>query len=83
MITLDIIPVLGHIRRGRYVAPHVHLNASYILIGDEREQIRILPEENSAVRWIPIAEVPSSIREAHMVPLYSKTIKRLQRWAKG
>lgn len=78
MITLDIVPALAHERNGHYVAPHVHLNAAYILIADENAKTHILAEENSDVQWIALDDVLSHIREPHMVPLYSKVVARLQ-----
>ena len=83
MITLDIVPALAHTRHGHYVAPHVHLNAAYILIGDEHAQTHILAEENSDVQWIPLDDVLSHINEPHMVPLYAKVVARLQKQTKG
>ncbi len=38
IFSLEIICVNGHIKRGKYVSSHVHLNLSYLLEVDEKEQ---------------------------------------------
>ena len=54
IISIDIIPVYGHEKRGRYVSSHLHLNVTYVLIADEREALLIKPDENSGVKWVPV-----------------------------
>ena len=39
--SLEIIAVNGHEKREKYVASHVHLNATYLLEADESEEIHI------------------------------------------
>ncbi|MDF2821201.1 MAG: hydrolase [Clostridiales bacterium] len=39
LASIDIIPVYGHVKRGKYVSSHLHLNTSYILIADEKEAL--------------------------------------------
>lgn len=39
ILSLGILPVLGHMRKGKYVPPHLHLSLSYLLEADENEQL--------------------------------------------
>ena len=50
-------------KRGRYVATHLHLNCTYLLEADDRLPIRVKADENSAVRWIPFADAMESPRD--------------------
>ena len=46
----------GHEKRGRYVSSHLHLNVTYLAVADPAEPIRVKPDENSGVRWVPLED---------------------------
>lgn len=77
ILSLDILPVLGHIRKGKYVAPHLHLSLTYLLEADEKQQLTIKPDENSGVQWIPIDKIEIYSNEPHMVKVYNKLVEKL------
>lgn len=76
ILSLDIIPVLGHMKRGEYVSPHLHISIAYLLEADESDPLFVKPDENSAVRWIPIDDVESYSDEPHMRKIYKKIISK-------
>ena len=80
MITLDIIPVPGHIKRGEYVNVHLHLNATYVLIASEEETLTVKEDENSGVKWIPIEELEAEVNEPQMIPIYTKIIEKAKNY---
>ncbi len=47
IFSLEIATVNGHVKRGKYVASHVHLNLTYFLEVDEGETLKIKEDENS------------------------------------
>ena len=55
--SIEVLTVDGHIKRGKYVSSHLHLNVTYLLEADESEHIAAKPDENSAVRWIKFDEI--------------------------
>ena len=57
IFSLEIVCVNGHIKRGKYVSSHVHLNVTYLLEVDENATLRIKEDENSGVKWVPIDEI--------------------------
>lgn len=75
---IDTLPVLGHVKKGKYVPAHIHLSVAYILEADESENIRIQEEENSNVAWLDIDKVIDMCTEEHMKPLYKKIINKLK-----
>ena len=75
---LDILPVIGHSKKGKYVSPHLHLSVAYLIEADENEQINVKPDENSDVRWIPIDEISEYSNEPHMKKVYNKIISKIQ-----
>ncbi len=76
LLRLDILPVEAHMKRGKRVKKHVHINASYLLIVDRHEKIRIKPDENSAVKWIRVDELDQQVNEKEMLALYKEIIEQ-------
>lgn len=56
ILSLEVLTVDGHEKRGRYVGSHLHLNVTYLAIADPSEPLRSVPGENSAVAWMPLTE---------------------------
>lgn len=51
--SLEVLTVDGHEKRGKYVGSHLHLNVTYLAVASPDEPIRIKPDENSGVKWVP------------------------------
>ena len=68
--------VAPHVRRGRIVPAHIHMNVTYLLEADPEAALRVKPDENSGVMWIPFEEIDSKVTEDDMRPIYAKLIAR-------
>lgn len=77
IFSLDILPVLGHIRRGKYVSPHLHLSVAFLIEANENDPLIVKEDENSGVKWIPLEELIAYSNEPHMHKLYSKFINKI------
>ena len=78
--SLEIITVNGHEKRGKYVASHVHLNVTYLLEADEKEEIHIKEDENSGVKWVPIDKILEITSEKWVRDrVYSKIIEKMRK----
>ena len=76
---VEIACVNGHVKRGKYVSSHVHLNLTYLLEVDEEEILKIKEDENSGVKWIKLEDVEKESNEEWMVEnIYKKIIKKLK-----
>lgn len=64
LYSVEMLTVDGHVKRGKYVNSHLHLNAAYLLEADETDELFVKADENSGVRWIPIGEVQASCSNA-------------------
>lgn len=78
IFSLEILGVNAHVKRGRHVSTHLHLNATFLLEADPAQALRVKPDENSAVRWIPAAEVIERSSEPDMRVIYRKLMEKLQ-----
>lgn len=78
IMSIDSLPVAGHVKRGKYVNAHIHLSVAYIFEADENEEIKIKPDENSNVKWQDINEVVELSTEPHMKAVYKKLIDKVK-----
>ncbi|MGH4122812.1 MAG: NUDIX hydrolase [Clostridium sp.] len=78
IFSLDILPVLAHVRKGNYISAHLHLSVAYLVEADENEPLVVKEDENSAVKWIPIDEVNLYSNEPHMQNVYGKLVGKIK-----
>ncbi len=77
IFSLEILGVNAHVKRGRHVSSHLHLNATFLLEADPAQPLRTKPDENSAVAWIPEEEVIGHSSEPDMQVIYRKLMEKL------
>ncbi len=68
---INILYVPAHVKRGKYVNCHIHLDVEYIFEADENDPIRMKPDENSGVAWIDIDKINDYVTEEIMKPVYA------------
>lgn len=73
---LDVLPVPGHQKDGRYVSAHLHLCPSFLLLARDKAAPRPLACENTGARWFPLEEIHRVSGEEVMLPIYDKLISR-------
>lgn len=78
IMALDSITVNGHIKRGKYVSSHLHLNAAFLFECDENEELIVKEDENSGVRWIDIDKLDSYVspNDKHVLEIYKKILRK-------
>lgn len=74
--SLDILPVWGHVKRGKYVAAHQHLNVTYLLVADESGELAVREGENTRVGWLPVDKLLEYTNEWEMDYVYLKLLER-------
>ena len=76
-ISLEILTVSGHEKKGSYVSSHLHLNLTYLFEAEETDALQIRPDENSAVAWIPTEQIQIRSSEPWFVErIYSKLLEK-------
>ena len=77
ILSLEILTVDGHEKKGKYVPSHLHLNVTYLLEADPNAPIRIKEDENSQVGWIDFVDIGCKSTEPWFVErIYSKLCRK-------
>ena len=83
IFSLEVVCVDGHVKKGKYVSSHVHLNLTFLLEVDENENLHIKEDENSGVRWINIDDVEKFSNEKWIIEnIYKKLNEKLKAYKK-
>ena len=79
IFSLEALTVDGHIKKGKYVSSHLHLNITYLLEADSSETLSIKPDENSGVSWFSPKEALEKSTEPWFVAnVYSKLLDKMK-----
>ena len=77
IFSLEILAVNGHMKKGKYVPSHLHLNVTYLAEADENEALSVKEDENSAVKWWTFEEAVQVSTEPWMIKhIYKKLIEK-------
>lgn len=78
ILSLEILTVDGHEKKGSYVPCHLHLNVTYLFEADPEDALQYKPDENSDVAWINVADIPRKSSEPWFVErIYSKLCQKV------
>ncbi|PYF08522.1 NUDIX hydrolase [Ureibacillus chungkukjangi] len=75
--SIEILGVPAHVKKGKHVATHVHLNVTYLLEASESELTRIKPDENSDIGWFELERAIEVSTEPEMKVVYQKLNEKL------
>ena len=54
ILSIEILSVDGHMKKGKYVSSHLHYNVTYLLEADPKDPLHHKDDENKAVAWFPV-----------------------------
>lgn len=82
ILSIDILPVYPHWKRGVMVNTHLHLSVAYVLLCEEDQLLRIKPDENTGVQWFDAEQIASPQFDRRDVALYKKLMRRARQLAR-
>lgn len=78
IFSIEVLTVDGHIKRGKYVSSHLHLNVTYLLEADENDELHIKADENKGVAWFDVKTAMDKVSEPWMKKnIYKKLIRKV------
>ena len=79
IFSLESLTVDGHMKKGKYVSSHLHLNVTYLLEADPKENVSVKADENSGVAWFSPEEALGKSTEPWFVEhVYKKLINKVK-----
>ena len=79
IFSLESLTVDGHVKKGKYVSSHLHLNVTYLLEADPKENVSVKADENSGVAWFSPEEALGKSTEPWFVEhVYKKLINKVK-----
>lgn len=79
IVSLSVLTVEAHVKRGQFVPAHLHFDVTYLIEVDEHETLVTAPEENSALRWVRNAEMIALSGEEKMFPAYRRIMAKIEK----
>lgn len=76
-VSIEILPVWQHLKDGKPISSHIHLNLTYAFVASEEEELIVNEVETRGVKWILINELDKYVKEEQMLPIYERIIKRV------
>ena len=84
IFSLEVLPVSGHEKKGKYVPSHLHLNITYLAEANENEDLTVNVDENKGVKWFAFDEALQASKEEWFVDrIYKKLIKKVRELDNG
>lgn len=74
---IDSAPVKGHIKRGKYVSAHLHLDVIFIMEADDKIPLKYKEDESKGVKWISFSEVDNETMCDFVRPIHRNLINKL------
>lgn len=76
IFSMEMLDVKEHIKNGKTVATHTHINITYLVYAKDQE-LHVNPSENSDVRWMDIDTLKQNVDEKPMLSVYKKLLEKL------
>lgn len=77
IFAISASPIVGHIKRGKYVPAHTHLDVVYLLEADDKEMLVFREDESKGVKWITFEEAIGDNIVDFIRPVHKRLIKKL------
>ena len=75
--SIQSAPVKGHIKHGKYVSAHLHLDVLYIMEADDTIPLVYKEDESKGVKWITFDEADDETMCDFIRPIHKKLINKL------
>lgn len=78
IFAISASPIIGHVKREKYVSAHTHLDVVYLLEADDKEELTFRTEESKGVKWITFEEAIGEDVVDFIRPVHRRMIEKLK-----
>ena len=79
IFAINSAPVKGHVKRGKYVSAHIHLDCVYLMEADDKIPLVYRGDESKGVKWVDFEDAYDESFCDFIRPVHKKLIKKLNR----
>ena len=79
IFSIQSCPTKGHVKHGKYVSAHLHLDVVYIMEADENIPLVYREDESKGVKWISFEEATNETMCDFIRPIHEKLIRKLKK----
>lgn len=76
--SIQSAPVKGHIKHGKYVSAHLHLDVIYLMEADDKIPLIYKEDESKGVKWVSFDEAYNDTMCDFIRPIHKKLIEKLR-----
>ena len=77
IFAISASPIVGHMKRGKYVPAHTHLDAFYLLEADDTIPLVYREDESKGVKWEPIERILDEDNIVYfMLPVHKRILEK-------
>lgn len=73
---LDILTVKAHMKNGKPISAHLHLNAAFLLEAKEEDTLLMNKKETNGIKWVLFEKIDELAKEPEITPIYHELIRR-------
>ena len=77
IFSIQVAPVKGHIKKGKYVSAHLHFDILYLLEAEDKERLIFKEDESKGVKWISLEEATNNEILDFIRPVNKKIIDKI------
>lgn len=78
IFSIQSAPVIGHVKRGKYVSAHIHFDCVYIMEADDTIPLVYRTDESKGVKWVDFEDAYDDTFCDFIRPIHKKLIKKLK-----
>ena len=79
IFSIQSAPVKGHVKYGKYVSAHLHLDVLYLMEADDKIPLVYKSDESKGVKWVSFADATDETMCDFIKPIHKKLIEKLTR----
>ena len=78
IFAVQTLPVKDHIKRGKPISAHTHLDVVYVMEANDKLPLVYREDESKGVKWIPFENASDETMCDFIRPVHKKLIKKLE-----
>lgn len=77
IFSLNSLPVMAHVKRGKFIPAHTHLDTVFLMEADDSKPLTYREDESKGVKWVDLAEADSKEMCDFIRPVHKKLVMKL------